>query len=229
MKLHMHPASTTSRPVRLLLAEKGIAHEEVVVDLMTGAHHQEPFVTFNPSRLVPVLEDGDLKLTESSAILKYLADKYDLPEYPKELKARARVNEVLKQVGLEERRTVKIARLSGGQRKRVSVALELLTSPGLLILDEPTSGLDPGLEERMMRLFAELAQGGRVVLVATHAMQSLSLCALVVVLVQGCVAYAGPPGRALEHFGVPSFGDIFRVLQRKSGAAWGAAYPGQLS
>jgi glutathione S-transferase len=95
MKLHMHPASITSRPVRLLMAEKGIAHDEVVVDLMTGAHHQEPFITFNPSRLVPVLEDGDLKLTESSAILKYLGDKYDLPEYPKDLKARARVNEVM--------------------------------------------------------------------------------------------------------------------------------------
>jgi glutathione S-transferase len=95
MKLHMHPASITSRPVRLFMAEKGIEAEEVVVDLMTGAHHQEPFVSFNPSRLVPVLEDGDLKLTESSAILKYLADKYDLPEYPKDLKARARVNEMM--------------------------------------------------------------------------------------------------------------------------------------
>jgi len=95
MKLHMHPASITSRPVRLFMAEKGIEAEEVLVDLMTGAHHQEPFVSFNPSRLVPVLEDGDLKLTESSAILKYLADKFDLPEYPKDLKARARVNEMM--------------------------------------------------------------------------------------------------------------------------------------
>lgn len=95
MKLYMHPASTTSRPVRLLIAEKGIAVEEVVVDLMTGAHHQEPFVTLNPNRMVPVLEDGDLVLTESSAILKYLADKYDLPEYPKDLQQRAKVNEVM--------------------------------------------------------------------------------------------------------------------------------------
>lgn len=95
MKLHMHPASITSRPVRLFMAEKGIEAEEVLVDLMIGAHHQEPFVSFNPSRLVPVLEDGDLKLTESSAILKYLADKFDLPEYPKDLKARARVNEMM--------------------------------------------------------------------------------------------------------------------------------------
>jgi len=95
MKLHMHPASITSRPVRLLIAEKGLDVEEVLVDLMTGAHHQEPFVSFNPNRLVPVLEDGDLKLTESSAILKYLADKFDMPEYPKDLKARAKVNEIM--------------------------------------------------------------------------------------------------------------------------------------
>jgi glutathione S-transferase len=95
MKLHMHPASITSRVVRLFIAEKGIDVEPVVVDLFSGAHHQEPYVSFNPNRLVPVLEDGDLKLTESSAILKYLAEKFDLPEYPKDLKKRAKVNEVM--------------------------------------------------------------------------------------------------------------------------------------
>lgn len=95
MKLHMHPASITSRPVRLFIAEKGLKVEPVIVDLFTGAHHQEPFASFNPNRLVPVLEDGDLKLTESSAILKYLAEKHDLPEYPKGLKERAKVNEIM--------------------------------------------------------------------------------------------------------------------------------------
>jgi glutathione S-transferase len=95
MKLYMHPVSTTSRPVSLLVAEKSLPVEQEVVDLMTGAHHQEPFVSVNPNRMVPVLEDGDFRLTESSAILKYLADRFDLPEYPKDLKARARVNEVM--------------------------------------------------------------------------------------------------------------------------------------
>jgi len=95
MKLHMHPASITSRPVRLFMAEKGIEATPVVVDLFTGAHHQEPFSSFNPNRLVPVLEDGDLKLTESAAILRYLAEKFDLPEYPKDIKKRAKVNEVM--------------------------------------------------------------------------------------------------------------------------------------
>lgn len=95
MKLYMFPASITSRPVRLLIAEKGLDVEEVVVDLMTGEHHQEPYVSINPNRLVPVLEDGDFRLTESATILRYLADKFDLPEYPKDPKKRARVDEVM--------------------------------------------------------------------------------------------------------------------------------------
>jgi glutathione S-transferase len=95
MKLHMSPISTTSRPVMLLCAEAGIDVEMIPVDLMTGEHHGEKFAALNPNRLVPVLEDGDFVLTESSAILKYLADLTDSPCYPKDLKARARVNEVM--------------------------------------------------------------------------------------------------------------------------------------
>ncbi len=95
MKLYMHPVSMTSRPVRLFIAESGIDVDEQVVDLMTGEHHQEPFISINPNRLVPVLDDGDLRLTESSAIIKYLADKIDSPAYPKDLKQRAKVNEMM--------------------------------------------------------------------------------------------------------------------------------------
>jgi glutathione S-transferase len=93
MKLYYHPISITSRPLMLFLAENGIDCEMNVVDLMTGAHHQEPFVSLNPNRLVPVLDDDGFVLTESSAILKYLAEKIGSPTYPKDLKARARVNE----------------------------------------------------------------------------------------------------------------------------------------
>lgn len=93
MKLHFHPVSTTSRPVVLFCAEAKIAYDPVVVDLMTGEHMKEPFLSLNPSAQVPVLEDDGFVLTESSAIIKYLADKHNHPTYPKELKARARVNE----------------------------------------------------------------------------------------------------------------------------------------
>ena len=95
MKLYMHPVSMTSRPVRLFIAEHNIPVDEQVVDLMKGEHYQPPFTTINPNRMVPVLEDEGLRLTESSAILKYLADKVNSPAYPKDLKQRARVNEMM--------------------------------------------------------------------------------------------------------------------------------------
>ncbi len=95
MKLYMHPVSMTSRPVRLFVAENNIPMDEQVVDLMTGEHYGADFTGINPSRQVPVLEDGDFRLTESSAILKYLADKFNLPAYPKDLQKRAKVNEMM--------------------------------------------------------------------------------------------------------------------------------------
>ena len=95
MKLYMHPVSMTSRPVRLFIAESKIPMDEVFVDLMKGEHYGQAYTAVNPNRLVPVLEDGDLRLTESSAILKYLADKIGSPAYPKDLKQRAKVNEMM--------------------------------------------------------------------------------------------------------------------------------------
>ncbi len=93
MKLYYHPASTTSRPLILFAAENGLKIDMQVVDLFTGEHYQPPYEAINPNHLVPVLEDGDFRLTESSAILKYLADSSSSPAYPKDLKQRARVNE----------------------------------------------------------------------------------------------------------------------------------------
>lgn len=95
MKLYYHPASTTSRPVMMFAAEERMDLEYVVVDLFTGAHHAPEYAAINPNCLVPVLEDGDFRLTESSAILKYLAEKTGSSAYPKDLRARARVNEVM--------------------------------------------------------------------------------------------------------------------------------------
>ena len=95
MKLYYHPVSTVSRPVVLFAADSGIPLDYQVVDLMKGEHMQEAYGAVNPSRLVPVLKDGDFRLTESSAILKYLADKIDSPAYPKDLQKRARVNEIM--------------------------------------------------------------------------------------------------------------------------------------
>ena len=93
MKLYYHPASTTSRPIVLFAFENNIPMELQVVDLFTGEHYQQRFEAINPNHLVPVLEDGDFRLTESSAILKYLADQVASPLYPNDLQQRARVNE----------------------------------------------------------------------------------------------------------------------------------------
>jgi glutathione S-transferase len=95
MKLYMHPVSMTSRPVRLFIADNKIDVDEQVVDLMTGEHLKDPYASLNPNCMVPMLEDGDFRLTESSAILKYLADKIGSPAYPKDLKQRAKINEVM--------------------------------------------------------------------------------------------------------------------------------------
>lgn len=93
MQLHYHPVSVTSRAIWLCIEENQLPVNLVVVDLLKGEHHEAEYVKLNPNRLVPVLEEGDFVLTESSAILKYLADKFDLSSYPKGLQERARVNE----------------------------------------------------------------------------------------------------------------------------------------
>ena len=95
MKLYMHPVSMTTRPVRLFIAENNIPMEETFIDLMKGEHYGDAYTAVNPNRMVPMLEDGDFRLTESSAILEYLADKIGSPAYPKDLKARAKVNEMM--------------------------------------------------------------------------------------------------------------------------------------
>ncbi|HMJ10267.1 MAG TPA: glutathione S-transferase family protein [Polyangiaceae bacterium] len=95
MKLHYHPVSTTSRPILLFVQENNLPVELKVVDLMTGEHVQEPYTQLNPNQLVPLLEEGNFRLTESAAILKYLAEKFESPLYPRDLQKRAKVNEAM--------------------------------------------------------------------------------------------------------------------------------------
>ena len=92
LKLYMHPVSTVSRPVSLFIAEKNLPVEMQVIDLMKGEHMGPDYSSKNPSKQVPLLEEGDWRIPESSAILKYLASRFDCPEYPKDLKQRAKVD-----------------------------------------------------------------------------------------------------------------------------------------
>ena len=95
MKLYHHPASTTCRPIMMFIADEGLEAEQQTVDIMAGEQYGEAFTSINPSSFVPVLEDDDFRLIESSAILKYLAEKSGSPSYPMNLRAKARVNETM--------------------------------------------------------------------------------------------------------------------------------------
>ncbi len=126
----------------------------------------------------------------------------------------ARVRVVADQLQLTQRLENRIGtQLSGGQKKRVSIASELLTAPPLLFLDEPTSGLDPGLDLEVMRQLRRLADDGRVVMVVTHSVLALDVCDNVMVLAPGGrIAYFGPPARVLDHFGVANYPQVFDLL-----------------
>ena len=95
MKLYYHPASSTSRPILQFCADAAIRYEPVMIDLMTGEHFGEAYAAVNPNCMVPVIDDDGFILSESSAILKYLAEKHQSPAYPAELQQRARVNEMM--------------------------------------------------------------------------------------------------------------------------------------
>ncbi len=132
-----------------------------------------------------------------------------------------RVDEVVAELGLAARADTRIDSLSGGQRKRVSVALELLTKPSLLFLDEPTSGLDPGLDKSVMQMMRELADGGRTVVVVTHSVANLDLCDRLLVLAPGGnLAYFGPPDEALTYFGQPGWAEAFQMFERDANRPW---------
>lgn len=136
---------------------------------------------------------------------------------------RQRVDEVLAELDLTHRADVPVEKVSGGQRKRTSVALELLTRPELLFLDEPTSGLDPGFERTVMELLRDLASAGRAVVVVTHSLQSLELCDKVLFLAPGGhIAFFGRPDDALAWFGRDDFIDVFRDLETLPGHHWAA-------
>jgi ABC-type multidrug transport system ATPase subunit/pSer/pThr/pTyr-binding forkhead associated (FHA) protein len=133
---------------------------------------------------------------------------------PPDIDREIRIDEVLGEVGLTAQKDQRIDSLSGGQLKRTSIALELLTAPRLLFLDEPTSGLDPGLDRQVMVELRALADAGRVVVVVTHSVLALDVCDRVLVLAPGGrVAFFGPPAMLLPFFGVQDYPAAFDALK----------------
>jgi len=170
--------------------------------------------------------------------LEYVAKLRMPPDITPQERSKA-VLEVLEELDLQERKDVPISRLSGGQLKRVSIGVELLTKPRLFFLDEPTSGLDPGTEYEMMRLLRRLADQGRTVILVTHATKNVMLCDKVIFLARGgYLAFFGMPDEALAYFDqyrTPrerrqkemEFDDIYRILddeRRGSPREWAARF-----
>ncbi|MFD5411304.1 FHA domain-containing protein [Streptomyces nojiriensis] len=173
--------------------------------------------------LVPQDDILHLQLTVRRA-LTYAAE-LRFPQDTAKAERQARVDEVIGELGLEQRADQPIHSLSGGQRKRVSVALELLTKPSLLFLDEPTSGLDPGMDRSVMNMLRELADDGRTVIVVTHSVLNLEGCDRLLVLAPGGrIAYYGPPGEALDYFGFEQWPEAFEAFENQRDRDWAGEY-----
>ncbi|MDH6117428.1 FHA domain-containing protein [Kitasatospora sp. GAS204B] len=177
--------------------------------------------------LVPQSEILHKQLTVRTG-LKYAA-QLRFPGDTEAAERERRIDEVLYELRLDKRADNRITALSGGQQKRVSVALELLTKPSLIFLDEPTSGLDPGMDREVMQMLRGLADDGRTVLVVTHSVAELALCdRLLVMAPGGSVAYFGPPAEALHFFGYETWADVFQAFENYPDHDWAGRYKGSV-
>ncbi|MEM8922840.1 MAG: ATP-binding cassette domain-containing protein [Actinomycetota bacterium] len=126
---------------------------------------------------------------------------------------------------LDDRLDTRIGRLSGGQKKRVSVGYELVSTPVMMVLDEPTSGLDPGLEQDLIDELRALADDGTTTVMVTHSPEAASEADLVIVMAPGGhLTYLGPPSEVLDHFGVDDWPDVFGRLTAETGPQWADYY-----
>jgi ABC transport system ATP-binding/permease protein len=158
--------------------------------------------------------------------LEYTA-RLRLPQDTSPTEIAGYIDRVLKQVGLHEKADQPIdtpVPLSGGQLKRVSVAVELVSNPAVLFLDEATSGLDAGTDRKMMQLFAALAADRKTVICVTHTLENIDACHLVVVLFRGRLVYFGPPDGVCEHFAIKRLSDVYETLETKPIEEWVAHY-----
>jgi len=187
------------------------AHEGNV--LYNGVDYYHNLAAFNTQLgYVPQEDIVHRELTVERAL--YYAARLRLPgDFTRE-QIQWRIDEVLEDVEMTERRGLLVSKLSGGQRKRVSIALELLANPSVFFLDEPTSGLDPGLDRKMMSLLRRLADRGRTVILVTHATNNINACDYVCFLAQGGrLAYFGPPNEAKAFFAKTDFAEIYSTLE----------------
>ena len=147
-----------------------------------------------------------------------------LPAYTPEFEVRKLVLQTAVRLGLETRAEVPIHRLSGGERKRVNVGVELLARPAALFLDEPTSGLDPAGEFKMMELLRHLADSGCTTVCTTHVVENVYLADRLFVMAGGRLTFTGSAQAAREYFGVQRLTLLYDRLEEKTPAEWSAAF-----
>lgn len=187
------------------------AHEGKV--LYNGQDYYKNIAAFSTQLgYVPQEDIVHRDLTVERAL--YYAAKLRLPHDFTDEQIEQRIKDVLEDVEMTRRRKLLVKKLSGGQRKRVSIALELLANPSIFFLDEPTSGLDPGLDRKMMYLLRKLADAGHTIVLVTHATNNINACDYVCFLAQGGrLAYFGPPDEAKTYFGKTDFAEIYTSLE----------------
>ncbi len=154
-----------------------------------------------------------------AAALRFSA-RLRLPAGTPDLELQKLLLQTMGQLGLREHAAKPIARLSGGQRKRVSVGAELLARPAILFLDEPSSGLDPATEFQLMELLRDLADGGCTIVCTTHVMEHAYLMDELAVFSGGCLVFQGSAQEAREYFAVPKLAGLYDRLQEKSPHEW---------
>ena len=140
-----------------------------------------------------------------------------MPKDTSQKEIRKKIQETLDIVELGEHRKTMISKLSGGQKKRASIAVELLASPKLFFLDEPSSGLDPGTEKHLMQMLRRLSESGRTVVMVTHTVQNIDLCDRVICMGKGGrLCFSGSPSDALMFFGVKNMTDVYDFLNERA-------------
>jgi ABC-type multidrug transport system ATPase subunit/pSer/pThr/pTyr-binding forkhead associated (FHA) protein len=222
--LHDINLSVYPREFVALVGTSG-AGKTTLLTALNGSHRPEGHVLVNGENLyrhfdryrtlVGYVPQDDIvhKEIKVASVLRYAA-RLRLPPDTTRKEIEERIDRVLEQVDMVAQKNQVVNSLSGGQRKRVSIAVELLADPNLFFLDEPTSGLDPGLEKKMMLTLRRIADSGRTVVLVTHATANITQCDLVCFLAHGRLVYYGPPQEAFEFFGVSGqdFADIYALL-----------------
>ncbi|MCG8350296.1 MAG: FHA domain-containing protein [Chloroflexales bacterium] len=198
----------------LLKALCGYAHASSGQVLVNGDDYYNNFDAYRTMLGYVPQEDIIHRGLPLGQALEYAA-QLRLPADTAESEIAQRIKRVLDDVEMGVQRDQVVESLSGGQRKRVNIGVELLADPSLFFLDEPTSGLDPGLEKKMMYTLRRLADSGRTVVLITHATANIMQCDHIVFMSNGRMVFFGPPSDALTFFGVASedFADIYTKLE----------------